>query len=113
MGVAIRNAVRRRAGSRCEYCGLPQEVVSRTTFHIEHITAKQHGGTDDPNNLALACDRCNLFKGPNLTSLDPLSGDLVLLLNPRRDKWSAHFAQRGAEIVGLTRVDEPPFDSSK
>jgi hypothetical protein len=28
-------------------------------FHVEHIVPRQHGGTDDPNGLALACDRCN------------------------------------------------------
>ena len=40
--------VRRRAQERCEYCGIPQAVIA-TRFHVEHILAKQHGGTDDPS----------------------------------------------------------------
>ena len=43
-------------------------------FHVEHIVSKQHGGTDDPGALALACDRCNAYKGPNLASVDPGTG---------------------------------------
>ena len=69
MDAAIRHLVHQRAGECCEYCRLPQEAVD-ATFHVEHIIALQHGGNDDPSNLALACDRCNLYKGPNLTSVD-------------------------------------------
>lgn len=66
MNRRTRQLVRRRANDACEYCRMPQEATPFISFHIEHITAKQHGGTDDPNSLALACDRCNAFKGPNL-----------------------------------------------
>lgn len=70
------------------------------TFHVEHTIAKQHGADDDPNGLALACDRCNAYKGTNLTSIE--SGDIVPLFNPRTDAWKDHFRFRGGEIVGLT-----------
>ena len=30
---------------------------------IEHILPRGHGGTDAPENLALACARCNFQKG--------------------------------------------------
>lgn len=46
--------VRSRAGNRCEYCRAPQAAFRRP-FHIEHIIAKQHGGTARLDNLALAC----------------------------------------------------------
>ena len=74
MDVATRRLVRERAGNRCEYCHLPQEALD-VTFHIEHITAKQHldEGQDDADNLALACNRCNLHKGTNLDSVDPVT----------------------------------------
>jgi hypothetical protein len=52
--------------------------------------------------LCYACSRCNHFKGPNQTSHDPESDQLVRLFNPRIDDWNAHFFIRGAEIVGLT-----------
>lgn len=103
MDAAAREFVRRRAEYRCEYCLLPQRF-SEFTHHIEHIIAKQHGGSDDSDNLALACHRCNLHKGPNLTGVDPLSGDVVPLFHPRRDRWAHHFAARGIRVEGITPV---------
>jgi 5-methylcytosine-specific restriction endonuclease McrA len=85
MAVATREFVRRRANDTCEYCQLRQER-SELTHHIEHIVAKQHGGTDEVGNLALACQRCNLCKGPNLTGIDTLTGEVVPLFHPRRDQ---------------------------
>ena len=99
---ATRRLVRERAGYRCEYCGLWQTQQPFPAFHIDHIIALQHGGTDDAANLALACHHCNLRKGTNLTGLDPETGALVALFHPRRDVWEAHFALRVALIVGLT-----------
>jgi hypothetical protein len=102
MDVATRNLVRERAGDRCEYCCLSQSAIPLATFHVEHITAKQHGGSDDPNNLALSCHHCNLHKGPNLTGIDPETDQIAVLFNPRRDTWADHFAMRGIAIEGLT-----------
>lgn len=99
-----REMVRRRVGLRCEYCRLPQRAVAEAAFHVEHIIAEQHGGPTASENLALACDRCNLFKGPNLTSIDPATHTLVRLFNPREDDWFQHFGQTNYEIVGLTDV---------
>ena len=59
---------------------------------------------DDADNLAWACIFCNLYKGPNLASLDPETGALTRLFHPRRDRWDDHFRQDGASIVGLTAV---------
>ncbi len=101
MTVLPRQKVRQRADGRCEYCKLP-EHASEVVFHIEHVRAKQHGGSDELSNLALACDRCNFAKGPNLSSVDSETDETVLLFHPRQDKWSEHFAVQNAEIVGLT-----------
>jgi len=38
---------------------MPQRATPLIAFHIEHIVPRQHGGTDDPGGLTLACDRCN------------------------------------------------------
>jgi hypothetical protein len=92
MNASTRQLVRRRAGDACEYCCIPQEATPFISFHIEHITARQHGGTDDLGDLALACDRCNAYKGTNLTSIDPQTGNLTLLFNPRHDQWNDHFS---------------------
>jgi hypothetical protein len=73
-------------------------------FHVEHIIPRQHGGTDDPQNLALACFHCNLHKGPNLTGIDPETGAVIGLFDPRRQKWDEHFLIADAVIVGVTPV---------
>jgi HNH endonuclease len=99
MDQATREFVRHRADERCEYCGLRQEYCE-LKHHVEHIVAKQHGGSDDPDNLALACHRCNLSKGPNLTGVDPHTGQVAQLFHPRHDRWSDHFTVKGVRIDG-------------
>ena len=98
--------MRRRAANRCEYCQLPQEATPFIAFHVEHVIARQHldDGNDDPAGLAYACDRCNAFKGPNLSSLDPETGNKVDLFDPRTDTWSDHFAVSHGVIVGMTPI---------
>jgi hypothetical protein len=104
MDDGLRQFVRARASHRCEYCRIPQAAITFVRFHVEHIRARQHGGNDDPDNLALACRRCNAFKGPNLTAIDTFSGDVVSLFNPRRDAWDDHFVVEEFLIIGLTKV---------
>ena len=96
-----RSKVRHRASYRCEYCQL-SEHHSRLPHHIEHIVAKQHNGSDDLANLALACHRCNLQKGPNLSGIDPNTGAIVPLFHPRTESWFDHFRMNGPVIVGFT-----------
>ena len=93
--------VRERAGERCEYCLYPQEA-SFLAFEVEHIIAEKHGGATTENNLALACPYCNRFKGTDLGSLDPESGQLTPLFNPRTQQWTEYFRLDGAWIVPLT-----------
>jgi len=62
MNAALRAFVRERAGRRCEYCRLHEDDADFLSFHVEHVVAKQHGGTDDP-------DRLNL---PQATRLQPV-----------------------------------------
>ena len=94
MEPSLKELVRVRAGNACEYCRLPQDATSLISFHIEHIVARQHGGSDAPDALALACDRCNAYKGPNLTSIDPDTNSLAPLFNPRTDAWGEHFGSQ-------------------
>jgi hypothetical protein len=100
---ATRALVRERANNRCEYCLLRQEYCD-FTHHVEHILSKQHGGRDIAENLALACHRGNLRKGPNLTGIDPATGEIVPLFHPRRDRWSDHFVFQEMRIEGLTPI---------
>ena len=100
----LRRSVRDRAGNRYEYCGLRQEYAPLALYTIDHIIPKKHGGSDDLLNLALACYHCNIHKGPNLAGIDPDSGEMVALFNPRQQVWPDHFVREGAFIVGRTPV---------
>ncbi|MCA9100384.1 MAG: HNH endonuclease [Planctomycetales bacterium] len=102
MDEELRSTVRRRAKHRCEYCQLPQECAPIFRFHIEHIRARQHGGGDEPANLALACPNCNHHKGPNLTGIDPITDTVVMLFDPRTQSWAEHFEISGPRILGRT-----------
>lgn len=103
MEAALAQLVRQRAGDRCEYCGLPQNRSS-LRFHVEHIVPRQHGGTDAPENLALACPECNRRKGTNLTGIDPETGRVVRLFHPRQDRWEDHFRAEGPRLLARTDV---------
>jgi hypothetical protein len=103
MEAALEELVPRRAGFRCEYCPLPQPLVS-TPFQFDHITAESHGGPTTKENLAFACFPCNNFKGPNLAGLDPEPGKVLRLYHPRRNGWKAHFRWEAELIVGLTGI---------
>jgi hypothetical protein len=103
MDAAVHQLVRDRAGDRCEYCRIHQDDEPFYRMHVEHIVAQQHGGADDPDNLALACHHDNEHKGPNLSGIDPETGKVVRLFHPRRQRWSRHFRFDGAVIVGRTQ----------
>ena len=104
MTSATRDFVWERAPNQCEYCHLAVTSANRRSFHIEHIRARKHHGSDHPSNLALACVHCNLHKGPNLTGVDPATGNIALLFHPRTDSWSDHFSMTQGVIIGLTDV---------
>ena len=102
MKVTTRQLVKARAGNRCEYCRLHQDQEPYYRFHIEHIIAQQHRGGDDPANLALSCHHCNSRKGTNLSAVDPQTGNIVRLFDPRRQNWSRHFRLVQRRVVGIT-----------
>ena len=104
MDAATLRLVRNRAGNRCEYCRLHQDAAPFLRFHIEHIQARQHIQDDSSDNLALACPDCNRHKGPNLTTLDPNTREVVLLYHPRKDDWNEHFVLDGYYIRGTTQT---------
>src|SRR5437660_1357839 len=91
MEARLRRAVRERAGGRCEYYQLVADQCEEA-FCNDHIIAEQHHGPTELDNLAFACAWCNRHKGPNLSRIDPATGQVVVLFNPRRDMWSIHFA---------------------
>jgi hypothetical protein len=92
-----------RAGRRCEYCLFPAEWAYQP-MQIDHILAEKHGGETVAENLALACFDCNSYKGPNIASVDPLTGKLTPLYHPRRHRWLDHFAWDDAILIGQSAI---------
>lgn len=99
----LRRTVIEQAGGVCDYCLLHQDDTP-LTHPIDHIVAVKHGGETAVDNLALSCLECNLNKGTDLTTFDPLSGELVRIFHPRQQKWENHFVLEDARIAGLTPV---------
>jgi len=93
--------VARRAGSRCEYCGLPEPFAAHR-HEPDHVIALQHRGATVLENLALACLRCNRRKGPNIASIEAETGKLAALFNLRTQAWHEQFQWAGVRIEPLT-----------
>jgi 5-methylcytosine-specific restriction endonuclease McrA len=60
-------SVYERYGFKCAYCGIDGsgdfQIWFNANFAVDHIKPRKFGGTDHPDNLALACHSCNLYKG--------------------------------------------------
>jgi hypothetical protein len=79
MDATLARQVRERAGLACEYCRSPQSSYPTVPFPIDHIIARQHGGTTTAENLALSCLHDNTHKGPNIAGIDPRTGKVTRL----------------------------------
>lgn len=102
MNIELETTVWSRAHDRCEYCLIPQQA-DVLPFEIDHIIARKHGGKTVLENLALACIQCNSYKGPNIATIDPDTGELTRLFHPRDDRWQDHFElMPDGRILGRT-----------
>ena len=59
IGARLRFEILKRDNFRCQYCGAAAPHVQ---LQIEHILPIVAGGTNDPDNLCAACQRCNAGK---------------------------------------------------
>jgi hypothetical protein len=75
-------------------------------LEIEHITPLAKGGSDNEENLWLACPICNGHKSDKTQGLDPATNAIFPLFNPRRQYWFDHFrwSEDGLRIIGLTSI---------
>ena len=99
----LRARISAQAGNRCGYCRAHQQYVY-DTLHIEHITPRIRGGSNEEANLWLACGLCNRAKREQTHGRDPVTGRRVRLFHPRRQQWQRHFqwSADGTEIIGRT-----------
>lgn len=100
---ALRATIRERAGGHCEYCLMPDSFAF-VSYEIDHVVARKHGGKTEVANLAYACQVCNRYKGTDLTSIDPSTGNISVIFNPRRDNWADHFRIEVAAVIPLTAI---------
>lgn len=102
---ALRARVAAQARYRCGYC-LMQESVVGTPMELDHLIPESLGGTTEEGNLWLACSLCNDHKNDRIAALDPMTGDVVRLFDPRRQRWSDHFmwSDEGTRIMGQTPI---------
>lgn len=100
---ALRQRVAEQARFRCGYC-LTSEHIVGAPMEIDHIIPISLGGPTEEENLWLACSLCNDHKSGRIAALDPETGSMVRLFNPRFENWNNHFAwnQAGDHIDGLT-----------
>jgi hypothetical protein len=97
----LRSLVISRAQNSCEYC-LVHADYAVLVHEIDHVIAEKHGGTTEADNLAYACAQCNRFKGSDIATFDPQTGQIVPLFNPRTQLWQDHFRHDGAAILALS-----------
>lgn len=100
----LRHKIIEQAGNRCGYCLGEQQYIC-APLEIDHLLPIAAGGTDDEENLWLACPLCNSHKSVKTHGIDALTKRKVLLFNPRKQNWKRHFKiVNGIEIVGKTAV---------
>jgi hypothetical protein len=89
--VVDRAFVAQRAHWCCEYCK-SQERFAPQAFTIDHIIPISKNGSDDTDNLAYACQGCNMYKASRVETFDIVSNQMVPIFNPRIQNWHDHFA---------------------
>jgi hypothetical protein len=81
-------------------------------MHVEHIDPD---GGDAPDNLCLSCPNCNLSKSAVTQALDPLTGQMQTLFNPRRQQWSDHFHwdETHTRVIGKSAIGRATVERFK
>lgn len=106
----LRRVVIERARHCCEYCWTPDDAVL-VSHEVDHVIAERHKGRTELGNLAYACFRCNRLKGSDLSSIDPQTGNITRLYNPRTDRWNEHFhLAADATIAALSAIGRTMVD---
>lgn len=102
-----RQALYRRDGYRCQYCGAHPGAEGLT---IDHVMPRSRGGPTSWENCVAACGECNRTKADRT----PGEAGMRLRTRPVRPRWSAvmrvprgQFRPSWASFVGKGEVDPP------
>jgi HNH endonuclease len=102
---SIQQQIRERANYLCEFCHA-DERWQYVRFTVDHVLPVSLGGSDNLDNLTLACFHCNRRKTNRLIGIDPESQTEVPIFNPRQDRWQEHFIWSMDEVLiqGLSAI---------
>jgi 5-methylcytosine-specific restriction endonuclease McrA len=99
---ALFEAIFRRDGGRCAYCGVPvrrlRKGLSRAgdLATLDHVRPRSQGGRLEEGNLVLACRACNNARG----TLDAEAFRAAVRGGPRAQETSGHVST-GAPAAAL------------
>jgi hypothetical protein len=101
----LRARIEEADGGFCRYC-LASELNSGMPLTYDHIEPRSKGGKTSFENVCLACRPCNEFKTDATHALDPLTGELAPLFNPRTEPWGEHFkwSSDATRVEGVSAV---------
>ncbi len=107
---SVRQQVITRAHGLCEYCQSAQLII--VSIEIDHIIPEAKGGSDELENLCLACRGCNSFKQDFQHGIDPETQQETSLFNPRTQSWNENFKwdEESIRVVGLTPTGRATVD---
>lgn len=99
----LRARVAQATRHRCAYCQIPERIIG-PLLEIDHIVPQSKGGSSEESNLTLACPLCNGHKSDLTEAIDPQTGHVTPLFNPRLERWTDHFEwiDGGDVIKGTT-----------
>ena len=104
LSAEIRADIRERARFLCEYCHT-DERWQMVQFTIDHIKPVAEGGTNEFENLALACFHCNRRKSNKTAVFDTTAGLAIPIFNPRKMSWNEHFSWSPDDLKIVPRTD--------
>jgi hypothetical protein len=105
---SVKQAIRKEYKYKCQYC----KDTETKAIHIEHIISLDKGGSNDLENLTLACERCNLKKA-SLNMPTEYSGILISRSKAKKKKIeklinskSSNNVKKGAEFPSESFSDD-------
>jgi 5-methylcytosine-specific restriction endonuclease McrA len=72
-----RLAIYIRDGFACQYCGRNLRDADPRELTLDHLKCREHGGSNDPKNLILACLKCNSSRSDRVKWYDYATGGAV------------------------------------
>lgn len=74
---------------------------------MDHIIPEKQGGPTLSENLAYACQQCNIRKGDSVVAFSYEWREATPLFDPRNQKWEHHFHLSTSGLIeAKTRIGE-------